>query len=1231
MPRNGFLGQLYYSITGEDKLEEILRKDKKLAQEVAKIAGGIKIGKTRITDDYAKTILAEQKAAEAQAKAEAIRNESMAKTAILEQRLQTEIEKTNAARIRAESAARRLSKTEETAAGSIKMLEAELKKLKDTYRSLSEAGRNSPLGQAMLKEINNADENLAKINAQMANNANLAKTMGTQYNGLRTQIGMVARELPNLGISLSTFIISLSNNLPYLADEIAKARKEYDNMIKTNQKATPVWKQMIGAVFNWQTALIVGVTVLVAYSREIQAWVQGLIDGNGAVSELTKTQKTLNDLHDNAAKSAAKETAQLHLLYGVTQDTTRTIQERTAAAEQLQKLFPDYFGNLSTEIIMIGGAKTVYEALAKSIEDVARARILQERYAEIEESMIEKQKERLNLTEKINTLQKILSESEGQDTSMRQKQLNAYDKLNKRLRNVNIEIEALNKSYKMLQDSYSPIDTTPPIIEQPLTQSKYYDDYVETLNKLRNSLELAEINQEEFNKKENEAIGVMINAAKAAGISDVSLQRYTNRYKEFNKEQQNLKLQKVENKEAEEIYKRQQDYLKATKALENAVLQSERNIEQTRINLMEEGGEKQLAQLKLNFQKRMDEVKKQTDEYVKMVQDQELKAWKEKNPTKKESEFVPQTVDFNTLPKNLQDIIVKQAQGANKEYEKNTQNLINNLLKKWGDYGDKRAALEAETADKIKQVNSVRNLIGDDAADRAIETLKRQLQEGINALESESLKLTPFYQQLFGDIANYGNAMLRSLTEQTRNILAEAQKGGKNSKGTYSVEVEGQQIELTEGDIARLQKRLGEMDRQMSSNNPFTKLKNAIRDYKYASSDAAKDQAFKEQLESISAIAGGLSQSLSGLQDTLNVVGVNSPELDAVFGGLEKTLGGLASIDINNPFTVITGGLQAIGGLFQTIFNPRQARLQKIIENSQREVKRLQNAFDDLDRAIDKALGDEVYSVSKEQIGNLRQQQAELSKQIQAERDKKKTDEDFIADASRQIEELNQQIIEIVDNIRENILGGTVQEIAGQLGDAFFDAFGKGEDAAEAWGKKVDEIVQGVIRRMLIQKLIEKPVGQILEKYTSKWIDDQGNFMGYDEIMQSATNLGDELKDFGDGLSSIIDKLPDNIKQYLQLEESLSQSIKGITEDQAGIGISYLNAIRADQSVTRNNLQRLTDTAIPFFNDFAIHVANLKHLETIANNTGRNADIAGRIEELLNAVTRPGSGRKLNI
>lgn len=1203
--KGGFLGNLYYTITGEDRLEEILRKDKELAQEVAKIAGGIKIGGTRITQDAAKNILKEAEALEKAGKAadgfaaaqEKIRSKQA--TGEFKEYIQSLTSYSDAQK-QMSAYYRELEKemgTAQTAAGSIKMLEAELKKLKDTYRSLSETDRNSILGKTMLTQINNADENLAKINAEMANNAALAKTMGTQYNGLRTQISMVARELPNLGISLSTFIISLSNNLPYLADEISKASKEFDKLKASGQTATPVWKQMIGAIFNWQTALIVGVTVLTAYSREIQAWVQGMFASKKAIDS---NIESLEEFQKKVAESNSGVMATFESLRQKWNSLGDSLEEKNKFIRDSQ----DEFGKLGVSITNVDEATSVFnsntddflQALDGRAKAAAAMDLAAEEYKKAISKMMEADQEQITFWDRMRFNQGIA----GPGMPNLENTVSPENIVKKRKENIEKDAQELFK-----------------IAAEYVKKYGLYSKEVEDI--------LTKINVKTSDAITEGSVGAI---EASIALKRKALKDITNPedYKKIKTDIDKLEkqLESITGGKTVNINynKLRQDVLSVSKALEDAARESERNIEQTRINLMEEGGEKQLAQLKLNFRKRMDEVKAQTDEYIKLVRDQELKEWKEKNPTKKDSEFKSSTVDFNTLPKEYQNLIVKQAQLANEEYEKNTQDLVNNLLKKWGDYGDKRAALEADTAEKIKRVNSERDLIGNDTADKVIKMLKKQLQAGIDALESESLKLTPFYQQLFGDIGNYGNLMLRSLMEQTRDIIRQAQQIGKNSKGVYTITVDSEKVELTEADIARLQKQLGLMDKQLASNNPFLKLKNAIRDYRYASSDAAKDDAFKKELESISEIASGVSQSLSALQDTLGYIGVDSPELDAIFGGLEKTLNGLSSIDITKPFSVITGGLTAIGGLFQTIFNPKQARLQRVIENSQREVKRLQNAFEDLDRAVDKALGEEVYTVSKKQLQNLRQQQAELSKQIQAERDKKKTDQDFIDDANRQIEELNQEIIDIVESIRENILGGTVQDIVNKLGDAFFDAFAKGEDAAEAWGDKVDQIAQGVIRRMLIQKLVEEPVGKILEKYTSKWMDSQGNFLGYDQIMQSAADLGVELKDFGVGLSSIIDTLPDNIKDILQTgdetkKKGLSGAIQGVTEDTANVIGSYLNAIRADVSVNRVNLQKLTDGVISPLNEMALAVANLKHLETIAGNTGRNADAADRILDIL--------------
>jgi hypothetical protein len=91
--------------------------------------------------------------------------------------------------------------------------------------------------------------------------------------------------------------------------------------------------------------------------------------------------------------------------------------------------------------------------------------------------------------------------------------------------------------------------------------------------------------------------------------------------------------------------------------------------------------------------------------------------------------------------------------------------------------------------------------------------------------------------------------------------------------------------------------------------------------------------------------------------------------------------------------------------------------------------------------------------------------------------------------------------------MQEDIIGGSSKSIADELGNALVDAFAAGENAAEAFGDKVDDVVGEVIRKMLIQKLVEQPVGNIINKYMAKWVDSDGNFMGFDSVMNSTAKI----------------------------------------------------------------------------------------------------------------------------
>ena len=129
----------------------------------------------------------------------------------------------------------------------------------------------------------------------------------------------------------------------------------------------------------------------------------------------------------------------------------------------------------------------------------------------------------------------------------------------------------------------------------------------------------------------------------------------------------------------------------------------------------------------------------------------------------------------------------------------------------------------------------------------------------------------------------------------------------------------------------------------------------------------------------------------------------------------------------------------------------------------------------------------------------------------------------------------------------EDIIGDSASGIAEKLAGAFFEAFEAGEDAAKAWGDKVNEIVGDILKRMMVQKFLEEPLGQIFNKYKAKWFPD-GNFAGMDAVVNSMTDFANDLNGQLSAFQTVMDALPDDLKQYFisKIEEERSASQGGI-------------------------------------------------------------------------------------
>lgn len=198
----------------------------------------------------------------------------------------------------------------------------------------------------------------------------------------------------------------------------------------------------------------------------------------------------------------------------------------------------------------------------------------------------------------------------------------------------------------------------------------------------------------------------------------------------------------------------------------------------------------------------------------------------------------------------------------------------------------------------------------------------------------------------------------------------------------------------------------------------------------------------------------------------------------------------------------------------------------------EKAIKSIADAYSNLKYTDSNLLGENKFSNTRDKLNNLAEQQLLLQKQINAEKGKKKTDKSKIKEWERQIQELGEEAAEVINEVVETIIGGTAEDIAKELGDAFIEAFLEGEDAAKAWGEKVDEIVADIMKQMLVSKFVEERIGDIFDQYKSKWFKD-GVFVGIDGVIDSMGNFADDLNKVGEEFQAIWDSLPAETKELL--------------------------------------------------------------------------------------------------
>ena len=356
--------------------------------------------------------------------------------------------------------------------GSIEQLRGSIAKLTAAYNKMSREERNAAKGTDLAKkiaglqtELNEANTALLNFRDNVGNYASAAKG----FSPLTFQVQQLAREMPSLTVSLQQFFLAISNNVPMFVDELKRATAA-NKALRSEGKATiPVFRQVISSVFSWQTALVLIITLLTAYGKEIGSWVKSLFSAKEAIAATEYAQRQLNAAQLEGRNAAQAEVVNLQILYNATQNTALAYKDRLNAVKELQKQYPAYFGNMSQEKILAGELSKTYEMLVRNI--MAKAQ------AEAAQNQIVTNLEKKNTIEQIQAYQNLTRvmadynrlKAEGADDKM----LESYAKAAYTLRK---EVDSELK--KMNEDLYNEVRDN----------SNSYQEYIDNLDAANNKL-----------------------------------------------------------------------------------------------------------------------------------------------------------------------------------------------------------------------------------------------------------------------------------------------------------------------------------------------------------------------------------------------------------------------------------------------------------------------------------------------------------------------------------------------------------------------------------------------------------------------------------------------------------------------------------------------------------------------------------------------------------------------
>lgn len=1051
-------------------------------------------------------------------------------------------------------------KVQRASDGSLTQLRRQLSLLTAQYDNLSRDLRNGATGKELIVQIQSVTKELSEAEQASMRFYRNVGNYASGWNGLNVQVQQLARELPSLAVSMNTFFLAISNNLPMLIDEIKIAQDRLKALKEEGKQGTPVWKQLAKSLLSWQTALVVGITLLSSYGNEIADWVKGLFKSKENVDILKESLEAYNKAVLESAKNVQEEKTKLDLLYRATQNASKPLEERKKALDELQRIYPEYFGNLSEEEILAGKASDAYIRLSNSIIAASRARAAQDMIVKQQQAVLENEQK---ITEAYTRRSAVEKEMEN----LRKKGQNTP---NRPYGNIGLTIEN-----KKIQDNLDEIDEEIAGYRQAIYQA----------NKLSKELEESvNISDLLFGTSGG-------NGGKGSGSTGG---KYL------------------------DTYQQQKAIKKSEQEISDALTESQLNAQKMAIDLMQDGNSKELAQINYNYDAKIEEIKKRERELLQTLQDAEYERWKQENPDyqKKGVQFTP---TLTALPKDDKDVMDAEYSAAYQQQQNEIRKLLSGVLAQYRDFAAQRKAIERQFNEDISFLQKQRTDANSDEIDRAIQVAKDKMKEAVKAITDEENKAlagqdNTFLKMLFGDVSQMGFSQLSGLIGQARTLRDYL--SGKGDKGGITF-ISPEQLKAIEESPAELDRLREALDKLLGTGKNKNKWDGIFEAFKkgFASLESAK--GFKEISGSVGLVSSAASQAAGeigamfeamGRDRAANVVGGLNDVLDAVSNiGHAFASGGIVS----GAFAAFTEIFSLFGKGAQEEEKHRQA-LENIMNETiaqQREYNLLLLEQNLLYEKASTIFGVDSYAKAKNAVDVLKDSVAALNSELAGDESQKKAQNtrsrfartingvsgyysklkaeysgladvkiktgsyttgawfwkkqhdvyssvlDVYPDLIDANGEFNKELAETVVNTREmseedkaalqnmidlaekaedafEALNDYMTDIFGDLGstmsDALVDSFKNGTDAAESFMKSVSGMLETLAEQMVysvtLSPLLEEAQDEMMKVMKNTGLTDEQKFKQWTNILNGL--VGDAVEQ-----QKIADQLYESYKQ----------------------------------------------------------------------------------------------------